>query len=911
NFLKSLGTIEMNRWFEAKNFGNYAKTALIQAQKKIDQVLDIKEDEILSQSGENSKSVSDVLPPSQSQSSLAPIPSTFFLKSSSNSSIPSKEDDEFFSSFLNQKKEPTFDNSFLSTSSNEISSSQTLHKSSHDEESVTESMSSSVGTVHDESKPNKKSKKKPTPESIEKQNWIQSFVDSSESPNSIKTDDPKTEAEKNESDKKEEQVQETDYIKVDEGSGNASSNEEGLDTCASSDIEVISLPSTSGENSIQRIPSLASMAKQAKAKNVKHIFVKSPPPPNSSLTKSDNSNEPKLDVPSDRSILVAREAHIIKLNQQNVKLQEENDNLQNEIDRLRYETNEKIQVLQRSLNEVNVKYQEANSERDLLKKDSNGLHKEYIELKNMITEKDEQIKQFIEEGKKLSKQELCHMNIIKKLRAKEKESEEIISILKSDYQKVQKELEELKTVLDGKEELEAKNVDLLKKLEKTAIALEKELNSSKQNLEDSEEKCKGLENNLQNAYKELAELHKKIASKENSLSEATSSIESQLKEEIQLAVEKERITSQKSQEALRWELDNIRQDFSRTEQQHMVREEMLRKEISDLQQQLRDSEMRNNDLSQNISNATKPLLRQIENLQASHSNQIELLESAEKSLIERLRDSQANLCDVSEKNRQNQELVLDLTHQTKALEAQIQTLKSEKSRINTEYQLCKTNLERFENEKLEKEAETKATLISLNQQVETLTKEKKYLERELEIEKDKFENENKKLKTLVNEYTKEKEILVQQVNQQNHDSSLPNSSPSPSKLIESKSANMFHSFQNTNGAINILETLQSKLKQKEGEIIQLQKEIADLERVRESMAKEMVNLSNKLEILQDQTKEYPQLQDNYDKLAVEYNALLTMFGEKTEENEELKLDLQDVKEMYRLQIEDLLKRSSL
>lgn len=35
-----------------------------------------------------------------------------------------------------------------------------------------------------------------------------------------------------------------------------------------------------------------------------------------------------------------------------------------------------------------------------------------------------------------------------------------------------------------------------------------------------------------------------------------------------------------------------------------------------------------------------------------------------------------------------------------------------------------------------------------------------------------------------------------------------------------------------------------------------------------------------------------------------------MYGEKTEENEELKLDLQDVKEMYKLQIEDLIKRSS-
>ena len=35
---------------------------------------------------------------------------------------------------------------------------------------------------------------------------------------------------------------------------------------------------------------------------------------------------------------------------------------------------------------------------------------------------------------------------------------------------------------------------------------------------------------------------------------------------------------------------------------------------------------------------------------------------------------------------------------------------------------------------------------------------------------------------------------------------------------------------------------------------------------------------------------------------MEYNALLQMYGEKTEETEELKMDLQDVKEMYKLQV---------
>jgi F0F1-type ATP synthase membrane subunit b/b' len=33
-----------------------------------------------------------------------------------------------------------------------------------------------------------------------------------------------------------------------------------------------------------------------------------------------------------------------------------------------------------------------------------------------------------------------------------------------------------------------------------------------------------------------------------------------------------------------------------------------------------------------------------------------------------------------------------------------------------------------------------------------------------------------------------------------------------------------------------------------------------------------------------------------------------MYGEKVEEAEELRLDLQDVKEMYKMQIEDLLKK---
>lgn len=41
-----------------------------------------------------------------------------------------------------------------------------------------------------------------------------------------------------------------------------------------------------------------------------------------------------------------------------------------------------------------------------------------------------------------------------------------------------------------------------------------------------------------------------------------------------------------------------------------------------------------------------------------------------------------------------------------------------------------------------------------------------------------------------------------------------------------------------------------------------------------------------------------------------YNTILQMYGEKAEEAEELRLDLEDVKNMYKTQIDELLQRLS-
>ena len=196
--------------------------------------------------------------------------------------------------------------------------------------------------------------------------------------------------------------------------------------------------------------------------NVMQIFVK--PPPTTSLTENDQDEQlanPKSDPnnePAIKSVLEARETHILKLNKQNVKLQEDNDNLINEIEKMKFELSERGKTSLKLQQELTLKAEQANNEKEQVKKICGDMQKEFFDMKNKIKEKDEQIEQLAQEGLKLSKQELNQSNIIKKLRVKEKENDETLNILRNDLSKAQKELEELRKVLEVKEDSESKNI---------------------------------------------------------------------------------------------------------------------------------------------------------------------------------------------------------------------------------------------------------------------------------------------------------------------------------------------------------------------------------------------------------------------------------------------------------------------
>lgn len=84
------------------------------------------------------------------------------------------------------------------------------------------------------------------------------------------------------------------------------------------------------------------------------------------------------------------------------------------------------------LSALERKFQQAIREKDNLRKTLEQTKQEASsktstkEMSSMNAEKDEIIKELREEGEKLSKQQLQHSNIIKKLRAKEKENDATI-----------------------------------------------------------------------------------------------------------------------------------------------------------------------------------------------------------------------------------------------------------------------------------------------------------------------------------------------------------------------------------------------------------------------------------------------------------------------------------------------------
>jgi len=87
-----------------------------------------------------------------------------------------------------------------------------------------------------------------------------------------------------------------------------------------------------------------------------------------------------------------------------------------------------------------------------------------------------------------------------------------------------------------------------------------------------------------------------------------------------------------------------------------------------------------------------------------------------------------------------------------------------------------------------------------------------------------------------------------------------------------------------------------------GEVQQLQWEMSRRDAERSALTSELSQLTVRVEEQAARLKEAETLHSQFQDLQHKYDALLQMYGEKVEEAQELQLDLEDVKEMYKTQV---------
>ncbi|XP_030491769.2 golgin candidate 5 [Cannabis sativa] len=553
-----------------------------------------------------------------------------------------------------------------------------------------------------------------------------------------------------------------------------------------------------------------------------------------------------------------------------------------EVETLREEYHQRVAALERKVYALT-------KERDTLRREQNRKS----DAAALLKEKDEIITQVMAEGEELSKKQAAQEGQIRKLRAQIRE------------------LEEEKKVFITKLQVEENKVESIKR-DKTAT--EKLLQETIERHQSELTLQKEYYTNALNAAKEAEALAEARAN-----NEARSELESRLRE----AEERESMLVQA--------LDELRQTLSRNEQQAVFREDMLRRDIEDLQKRYQESERRCEELITQVPDSTRPLLRQIEAMQDTNARRAEAWAAVERSLNSRLQEAEGKAAAAEERERSVNERLSQTLSRINVLEAQISCLRAEQTQLSKSLEKERQRAAENRQEYLvaKEEADTQEGRVTqLEEQIRELKRKHKQelqealMHRELlqqEIEKEKAARLDMERTARVHSAAASDQTPTRQnsaFENGNLSRKLSNASSlgsmeesyylqasldSSDNLSERRSAgepamNPYYMKSMTPGAF------ESALRQKEGELASYMSRLATMESIRDSLAEELVQMTEQCEKLRAEAATVPGIKAELESLRRRHSAALELMGERDEELEELRADIIDLKEMYREQV---------
>ncbi|KAL6137615.1 hypothetical protein ACLB2K_062905 [Fragaria x ananassa] len=558
-----------------------------------------------------------------------------------------------------------------------------------------------------------------------------------------------------------------------------------------------------------------------------------------------------------------------------------------EVESLREEYHQRVATLER-------KVYAFTKERDTLRREQN----KKSDAAALLKEKDEIINQVMAEGEELSKKQATQEGLIRKLRAQIREFEEEKKGLNTKLQVEENKVESIKRDKTATEKLLQETIEK----HQTELAAQKEYYTS--------------------ALAAAKEAEAMAEARANN--EARSELESRLRE----AEEREAMLVQA--------LEELQQTLSRTEQQAVFREDMLRRDVEDLQKRYQESERRCEELITQVPESTRPLLRQIEAMQETTSRRAEAWAAVERSLNNRLQEAEAKAAAAEERERSVNERLSQTLSRINVLEAQISCLRAEQSQLSKslekerqraaenrqEYLAAKEEADTQEGRANQLEEEIRELRRKHKQELQDALMHRELLQQVvlLEVEKEKAARLDLERTSRARSATVSDQTTITRQNSAFENGSLNRKLSSASSLGSMEesyflqaSLDSSDSFSERRNAGEATMTpyymksmtpsaFEASLRQKEGELASYMSRLASMESIRDSLAEELVQMTEQCEKLRAEAGMLPGIRAELDALRRRHSAALELMGERDEELEELRADIVDLKEMYREQV---------
>lgn len=586
--------------------------------------------------------------------------------------------------------------------------------------------------------------------------------------------------------------------------------------------------------------------------------------------------------------------------------------------------------------EAKLKYL-AQSEADRISKSKGGLSG----VDKKLAEKDEQIALLMAEGQTLANNELKHMNLIKKLRAKEREFDKTLSNYSTRATKAEEEVGNLRV-----------QIKMLSQFEKDAGKLDKEIAKKDEEQVKMKKERSQLNEQLKQANDRIKELETKYDEKaavarDEALTKANQKIE-------QTTADLEKVLMEKSlaEEIHEKELTQLNQKLESEIEKHKLDVAQLSEEVKNLEVKTEYYRSISEDKSASgeggIASADTGLLQQMEILQAQHSIAKENWHEIEANLLDRVNALESEMEEVKsresyvrkrlqttstslkEKSDENEVLSDSISELKNSLKAKISAHEKELEKLNSQYQSLKTSADvQISNLKAQLEKAEKAETLRLKE-LEDLRKQ--ISERSVDNSISTLEppplseipdnpplpspslgtgrdvSSRESRRSSLNPISRSGSTLdvgtiTEEDTQQDFFETSSGFFPpaDTSTRIENSSV-----YTASGGAsLQLVSKMNTTIRRLESELAISRHELEKVTKEKENAYTEVVSLMSSNEELSVYKNESEELKLRLSKLEEREHTALEMLGEKSEQVEELKADVMDLKQMYRQQIEQL------